>query len=80
MKDDRPNTAKSCSLIEPDELDPDRSLVIVPKSNTERLTEKEFVDCRTHRKQLPPHLTDTRQTPCVGVQERRRPYPREMAG
>lgn len=52
MKKHESNTLADCDVIDQDALDPGRNIVIVPKSNREALTDKQFLDYWTYRKQF----------------------------
>ena len=56
MTDDLPNTAKSCNLINPDEIDSDRNITLIPQSGDAKLTDKEYVDYWSYRKKLLSYL------------------------
>lgn len=56
MTEDLPRTLKSCNVITNDQTDPDRSILIVPDKTADVLTDKEFIDYHSYRKQFLTYL------------------------
>ena len=52
MKTQYPNSLTDCDVIDPGEIDPGRSIVLVPKSHHSVTTEKQRVDYWNYRKQF----------------------------
>lgn len=52
MPEDLPRTLARCNVISHDEMEPNRSILIVVKSNEERLSEKQLLDYHEYRKRF----------------------------
>lgn len=52
MPEDLPRTLARCNVISNDEMEPNRSILIVVKSNEERLSEKKLLDYHEYRKRF----------------------------
>jgi len=63
MSADLPKTLARCGVISEDEMEPNRSILIVPESNEEKLMDKQLLDYHEYRKRFLSWLFDIGKDP-----------------